>query len=606
MKQIIFLFLLFTLFSINSFSQLGTLDTRFANNGLFFDTSFKFKCNSSLLQKDGKIILGGSYEEMDGGFFLMRLNNDGTIDSGFASNGFSVNNFAYVEEARSLDFQPDGKIVAGGSSYLEFFLDEDFNEIFNMNISLIRYLPDGKTDSSFGNNGIVQTDLGEVEWGYSVAIQRDGKIIVGGSTESLTIETDVPKFFLVRYMPNGDVDSSFGINGKVITVFDNIIKGYIIKVLIDTDGSIFACGTISGQTDFALAKYLPNGTLDENFGNGGKVTTRINSTGSLLKDAILLKDGKILTAGVTNYGNEAKKRTVLVQYNSDGSLDESFGTGGKQETTFSEGSSDATALAVQDNGKIVFSAFIYKDLSTWFGLARCNVDGSLDSNFGFNGKIVEDISFEESPSKILIQNDGKLIVTGKSYETFRGYTPFAARYYGVPTHPLFTKIRRWIHRNILNFTDVNGTASQYNIEHQNSGGGFNTIASVLPNKNNSYSYDISNYISATANSNFRIKAVYADGSTVYSEVLTQAALEAGNTPSLYPNPAASVITINGLDKSKNYRIIISNKEAQPLLQTAAKSVAQKQIDIAMLKAGIYFIELKDDVGGVVRLKLVKE
>ena len=595
MKYSICLTIILTIFISYGQAQPGSLDTRFGTNGIFYDSNANTVADESVLLRDGSILLGGSgFDGVNTGFFLMQLKNTGIIDSSFGRNGRIAVDIAIYDDLRSLAIQHDDKIIAAGFSYINFVRDDDFNVVYNMNFNLVRFLSDGNVDSSFGENGIVQTDFGGVEEAYTVAIQADGKILVGGSTGALPPGQNSPKFLLVRYLNNGQVDSSFGIDGRVTTIFNNSTDDIIKKILLLIDGGIIVCGTINGATgifdsgDFALAKYLPNGDLDESFGLGGKVTTRINSTGSLLRDAILLKDGKILTAGVTNYGNETKKRAVLVQYNPDGSLDASFGKGGKQETTFSEGSSDAKAIAVQGNGKILFTAYISKDfgIMNWFGFARCNTDGSLDSSFGSYGKIIEDIGFEESINNILIQKDGKVIITGYVLED--GYHIFASRYYGDPTHPLFTKIKRWIRNHILNFSDANGTATQYNIEQQNSSGSFSTIASLLPNKNNTYSYDLNNITTENTNANFRIKAVYADGSTVYSDAIQASALNAATNIVVSPNPASSIIHIamkeNAMQDGTVYIYDAMGKQVKT--QSFAKQT-EISINISSLRKGHY-------------------
>ncbi len=594
MKYSMSITIILTIFISYGLAQPGTKDTRFGVNGIFYDSQYTLS-RSSLLLKDGKILLGGTGSDgVSSGFFLMRLTNDGNVDSVFGKNGRTAVDVANYNRPQSLAIQPDGKFIAAGYSYINFVRDDDFNIVYNMNFNLVRFLSDGNVDSSFGENGIVQTDFGAVEEAYTVAVQTDGKILVGGSTGALPPGQNSPKFLLVRYLNNGQVDSLFGIDGRVTTIFNNSTDDIIKKILLLSDGGIIVCGTINGATgifdsgDFALAKYLPNGDLDESFGIGGKVTTRMNSTGSLLKDAVLLKDGKILTVGVTNYGNEAKKRTVLVQYNSDGSLDESFGRGGKQEVTFSEGSSEGTAVQVQENGKIVFSAFIYKNLLTWFGVVRCNVNGSLDSSFGTDAKIIEDIGFEEFPRGILIQNDGKIIITGYVFEDV--YHIFVARYYGDPTHPLFTKIRRWIRRHILNFIDVNGTASYYVVEQQNSGGNFMPVARIAASKSNTYSYDLNNITTANTNANFRIKAVYADGVVAYSDAIQLSALQADTKVSISPNPASSIIQIALKENALQDGTIYIYDAMGTLVKTQSFAKQTKiSINISSLQRGHYWV-----------------
>ena len=594
MKQNIFFTYILTTIISAGYSQPGTLDPKFASNGVYYD-SFSIATNkAALLQSNGKIVLGGyGSEGSQTGFFLKRLTEKGLTDSSFGNYGTKVIDIAFFDEVTSLALQADGKIVAVGSSYLFFVRDEDFKVFYNMNFSITRILPNGDIDSSFGDNGIVQTDFGGVEEAYSVAIQKDGKILVGGSTGALPPSQNVPKFLLVRYLPDGKIDSTFGVKGKVSTIFNSSTDDIIKKVLCLTDGSILVCGTINGARgindsgDFALAKYLSNGDLDESFGTGGKVTTSMNRTGSLLMDAILLKEGKILTSGVTNYGNDSKIRPVLVQYNTDGSIDSEFGVQGIQEIIFSDGKSEGRSIASQHNGKIIMTSAIGFTNSSAVVVIRLLSNGSIDSSFGVNGRIIQEIGLFDNPTDVLVQEDGKIVVSG-DFSEFIGSNIFAARYYGDPTHPLFSKIRRWIHRNILNFTDANGTATQYNIEQQNSGGGFATIASLLPNKNNSYSYNISNYTSATVNSNFRIKAVYADGSTVYSEVVTQAALQADTKVSISPNPASFIIHIamkeNAMQTGTAYIYDAMGNQVQT--QSFAKQT-KLSINISSLQQGHY-------------------
>ncbi len=571
------------------YAQPGSLDRRFGEDGII-QKPFSFATGKPKLaiQKDGKIV--SSIFVLQDTLHLYRFNPDGSPDLDFGDNGISS---TIVYNATGMALQQDGKIIVVGKG------------VSGIGYQFRRFLPNGQLDSAFGINGTKVGTFGGVStYTSDIAIQDDNKIVTSGLFSDDGTREDI---FVARFMPDGSVDSSFGDeNGMTRT-----IDGYgPTKIAFQKDGKIVLAGSDRGEysnsSRFLLARFTSDGIFDSSFGEAGTgiVKTDYDKDGDFIRDIVMQPDDKVVVVGTALTGGFGNKISyiAMARYLKDGVLDPSFGEGGKVKLKLSE-DSDGYGVDLQTNDKIVVCGTASFTNANYV-LARYLSDGTPDSSFGENGIVQTDIDpnsaggYSEIAHDLVILQTGRIVVVGAPGLTLLGFEG--------DQPGIITKIKRWIRNHILNFSDANGTATQYIIEQQNSGGGFSTIASVLPNKNNSYSYDISNYSSTTANSNFRIKAVYADGSTVYSDIVTEAALQTSIKPSVYPNPAASVITINGLDKNKNYNIIISNKEAQPLLQTAAKAVAQKQINIAMLNAGIYFIELKDDVGGVVRLKLVKE
>jgi uncharacterized delta-60 repeat protein len=297
--------------------------------------------------------------------------------------------------ARAVAIQRDGKIVAAGDDGRRFML--------------VRYKPGGSLDPRFGSKGRVRTSFGQFTgFAWSLALQRDGKIIVAGDSGNM----EGSCFALARYNSNGSLDGSFGSGGKVRTGFGSA-SPTAYAVALQPDGRIVAAGSFSsygnGQLDsgIALARYTADGTPDPSFGSGGLVTT---PTGGFGRALALQPDGRIIVAGSRKEGSQAL--FALVRYRRNGSLDPSFGAGGIVTTAF--GSLDgASAVLLQRNGKIVVVGNSQKNGRGLFALARYEPDGSLDPSFGSGGKVRTGFgSGGGSPTAAALQRDGKIVVVG--------------------------------------------------------------------------------------------------------------------------------------------------------------------------------------------------
>lgn len=273
---------------------------------------------------------------------------------------------------------------------------------------------DGSLDTSFGIGGIVTTTVGGYDNlnlsgnAYPVAIQNDGKIVVAGkSSNGLNYD-----FGVVRYNDNGSLDTTFGTNGKVITDFGNDLPQ---SIAIQSDGKILVAGiNYSGSTvKFALVRYTTNGSLDTTFDTDGKVTTSFSGGDCHAYSLALQSDGKIVLVGNANNGFAA------IRYNTDGSLDTTFGTNGKVLTFFGTGttSDSANAVAIQNDGKIVVAgeSHLYSTNTNRFAVLRYNSDGSLDTSFDNDGLFTTSFgAFDDEGISLAIQNDGKLVIGGNS------------------------------------------------------------------------------------------------------------------------------------------------------------------------------------------------
>jgi uncharacterized delta-60 repeat protein len=324
----------------------------------------------------------------------------GTLDPTFGRDGKVTTEFGSSSVVVALALQPDGKIIAAGSS-------ED-------KLALARYGRTGSLDPSFGEDGKVTTALGARSWAGAVALQPDGKILAAGSTVD---EAGGYQFAVVRYRADGSLDPSFGAGGAVTTPFGPGVASASALVLTP-DGRIVAAGR--GNSDFALARYEPDGSLDPSFGTGGKVTTEFDpdeASAEGVAEIVLQPDGKIVAAGTTDRGNDD---FALARYDPDGALDTGFGTGGRVTTAVGPNHDFASSLALRPDGKLVVAGFSQQLSGEGFALARYNPDGSLDEGFGKGtvpGKVPGTVTGPASgwAEAMVLQPDGKILAAGWIY-----------------------------------------------------------------------------------------------------------------------------------------------------------------------------------------------
>jgi uncharacterized delta-60 repeat protein len=348
----------------------------------------------------------------------------GALDASFGSGGIvttAIGNQSALAAAVAL--QPDGRIVAAGSAG-----DFDRGRRF---FALARYRPNGSPDRSFGSHGTVTTAIGSIQDGAgAVALQRDGKIVVAGS--SALPPGDLAEFALARYRANGTLDASFGSNGRVTTAIGDGPQDYAYGVAVQADGKIVVAGSSrsGAQQVFTLARYKTNGTLDPSFGSGGTVTTAIGIYAAA--SAVTLQpDAKIVVAGTTSDGAQA--RFALARYEGNGTLDPSFGSAGTVTTAIGIRDDGASSLVLQPDGRIVAAGHSLSDPQyTFFALARYDANGALDARFGSGGTVTTAIGSDWAFAYGLArQANGKLVAAGfsspagipRSALTLARYTP---------------------------------------------------------------------------------------------------------------------------------------------------------------------------------------
>ena len=324
----------------------------------------------------------------------------GSLDPTFGSGGIAVTPIGGSNEAaEEIAVQSDGKLVTVGQSY----------NGSNYDIALARYNTDGSLDITFGTNGKLTIDVGGgYDEGQSLAIQTDGKIVVAG----LCGIGSYDDFVVIRFNSNGTLDNTFGTNGKVITDIANWFSG-ARSVALQGDGKILAAGFSWGDTsyEFTLVRYNINGTLDGTFGSGGIVKTDFGGYDEAWS-IIIQGDSKIVVAG---YSNTTKPDFAIARYNSNGTLDNSFATGGKIRFAFGSGNDYCWSVVLQTDGKLVLGGDTYNGSNYDFALARLNTNGSFDNTFGSAGKVItSNSSGDDEIFALAIQSDGKILATGYS------------------------------------------------------------------------------------------------------------------------------------------------------------------------------------------------
>lgn len=315
------------------------------------------------------------------------------------------------EYGRAIELQADGDIVAAG--FANFVTSSKGNKLINSKDGvLVRYNSDGSLDSSLSGDGIQTTDLGSGGGGFwDLEIQGDQRIVAGGYAS-----VNSGQMAVVRYLPDGSLDPSFDADGKAFTSFpgggkrDTHVAAQGFAVELQPDQKIVVAGRVwnfnAGSWRFGVARFNSNGDLDTSFGGTGQVTTDFGLGIHHEVSALAIQvDGKIIAAG------GGGGYFLMARYNPDGSLDSSFDGDGRVilDVSSSSGWGLFADIAIQPDGKIVAGGghtFTAQGI-----VARYNADGSLDSSFG-NGGIFQHPDFAGPIGDVEIQSDGGIVASG--------------------------------------------------------------------------------------------------------------------------------------------------------------------------------------------------
>lgn len=401
----------------------GDLDTTFSGDGLV--TSYvvpsnldrRDKANDVAIKANGKIAVAGqSFNPFDPNsrrdFAVVLYNADGTLDTTFSNDGRQITHFGLSASAYGVAIQSDGKIVLAGNTCTDF-TDTDCN------VALARYRQNGILDTTFSGDGKQISDFGGGDNGGSggVALQPNGRIVVAGYMWS---GTDYD-FAVYRYLPNGNLDSSFSGDGKASFDFGGGWDDRAHGLALQPDGKIVVTGDSinSNGSNFAVMRLNENGSPDMSFSDDGGQITSFGAEDSALGVA-LQSDGKIVLVGYRDTGSI--RSFAVVRYDANGNLDPTFnGTGKKAFSVVSNKYSSASDVIIQSDGKIVVlggadAPNVSSDSA--FALVRLNDNGSFDVTFSGNGKALIDFGLYDAGAALAIQPDGKYVLAGYTKEFY--------------------------------------------------------------------------------------------------------------------------------------------------------------------------------------------
>jgi uncharacterized delta-60 repeat protein len=345
-----------------------------------------------------------------GAFLFLGMTADifaagGNLDTGFNGSGKSVFN---VESSDAPSYFVDVAVI-GGDKFLVAGHAEISSSYYA--ITLSRFNSDGSLDTSFGAGGKVITDVGVYSQAVALAVQPDGKIVVTGNSGDYPNRMAV----ILRYTPDGVLDNTFGNNG---IIFIPVQFPRDITVLADGKILVAGSGDVPNTTNdgVRVAKLNANGSLDTTFGTNGIASSTVGSGSSANKMAIQ-SDGKIVVSG--RFGS----RGLVNRFNTDGSLDSTFGTGGVREIVGPNFTQIYTGggIAIQPDGKIVLAGAASSSSGNYSALllARLNSDGSSDESFGSFGLVMQDLTADpDGALDLVLQSDGKIVIGGQQDEEF--------------------------------------------------------------------------------------------------------------------------------------------------------------------------------------------
>ncbi len=347
-------------------------------------------------QQDGKIVVaGGRSNGINNDILVLRFHSGGSLDKTFGSGGVVTYDSGDDDYAYAVAIQADGRIVVAGGSYN----GDDYD------ITVLRLNDDGTLDGTFGSAGVAVYD-GENDFGYGMAIQADGRIVVVGGTYKGTSSDAL----MVRFQSNGALDNTFGAAGAV--TYNGGGHDYAHAVAIQADGKIVVVGESSNgmDCDILVLRLLSNGSTDNGFGIGGIV--KYNSGDDECGYAVAaLADGRIIVTGCLHNGINCD--ALIMRLNANGSIDKTFGTGGI--AVYDRGYDElAYAAAVQPDGKIAVAGSVFDGVNSDGLVLRFNASGTLDNTFGAGGYISYVIGNNVYGSAVALQPDGKIIVAGTS------------------------------------------------------------------------------------------------------------------------------------------------------------------------------------------------
>ncbi len=562
-------------------------------------------------------------ESFSASFYAMAIQSDGKIVAAGAGGYDSTGGFfvARYNSDGTLDnsFGDIGRVITdfpqSGSSYIESIAILPSGKILAagwfgiygyIDIVLLQYNPNGSLDSSFGINGIVVTDIAKFDYIEDMAVQADGKIVVAGNRVK-NENYDNLTSFTVRYMPDGKLDNGFGKKGIVLTTHNSTIE--INSVALQSDNKIIIGGIYDGaDREYMLFRYQVNGLIDSTFGINGLARLAFKNNlarYATLFDLAVQPDGKIIAAGDNGDNND---NMVIARFTANGTVDTAFGgSNGYTLPFFETGTSFTNTALVQEDGKILVAGTYYTTSEGFFTIMRLKENGIPDSSFGENG--ITFTTFEDAGSitcsAAILQTDGKVVLGGTSLINTPPY------YY----HFIFARYNNVEKQKQPEFAKIQKWQGHYGFTWDDWPGNKTTHYSVTRSTDASTFNEIAQVPDITGKKKYQFEDPAPLNGTVYYR-LTAVRSDGKNVTSnivitwnasaikLFPNPAKNSLQVQGLSAVEKTKLTIVDLSGNT--KTTATAIGGSYtINIAQLKPGNYMLRMETN-GEIVKRMFVKE
>jgi len=379
----------------------GALDPTFGQGGKATALSQGSAAYAVHIDSHGRAVTAGYTLNRRPDFVVARFSQNGTLDTTFGDLGRTILDLGGADHAYALDFQADGKIVLAGES----------DTAGRSKMAVARFNGNGKIDTTFGGgDGFALASFGkDQQAANAVTVTPDGKIVAAGFT-SAGVDA---RSAMVRYGSGGRLDPSFGGDGRVS--FDLSSSDEQFEA-ISWDGANYV---LAGYAEanltpaFSVASVTSDGKLNTGFSQNGFTTTNVTKGADLGYDMVQQPDGKIVVAG--RVSNRGRDDWGIVRYLPKGGIDRTWSNSGKMVTSFGKGFDVAYGIALQTNGKIVVAGRVHRtNTGSDFAVVRYNTDGSVNMTFGTNGKAITDFAAGDDGARdvVIRESNGKILVIG--------------------------------------------------------------------------------------------------------------------------------------------------------------------------------------------------
>jgi uncharacterized delta-60 repeat protein len=401
-----------------SVAQHGTLDPGFSDDGV---ATYGFGITNTfgrkvIQQPDGRILVAGNTFAFGvSAFGAARLLENGDLDLSWDTVGYTITSFSTYDAAFDMALQDDGKVVLIGHS-----------DNGSSGIGVVRYTDMGLPDPGFGTNGstVINIPGQSLVEAYCVAVQPNGGIVVCGMAYDGT-----GRVFIARLATDGSLDPTFGTGGLALITNGEYSVGY--DVLVRSDGRILVGGytETASDADYLLAQVNSDGSPDDSFGTNGVVTSNFGNTWERIQGIATDPDNAIVCTGAAGTGFDfATFDAVVLRYLANGTLDTSFDADGRVLIDHAADGDGGEEVALQPDGKILICGAAGVAGQDEFALWRLLPTGAMDATFGTDGTVITPMGSEGGyAASVALQSDGRILAAGHSAEAF-GSSVAVARY----------------------------------------------------------------------------------------------------------------------------------------------------------------------------------